>query len=82
MFEFGGVSELTLEVADLEAAEEFYGRLLNSPVVDRRPKAVWLLLVRPGLALDLLRAVLDAVTAGLCATPSRLPSRWALVDPR
>jgi catechol 2,3-dioxygenase-like lactoylglutathione lyase family enzyme len=40
---FSGVSELVLEVADLESAEWFYGHLLELPVVDRWPEAVWLL---------------------------------------
>ena len=32
-----GVSELVLEVADLEAAEEFYAGVLGLPVVERWP---------------------------------------------
>jgi catechol-2,3-dioxygenase len=40
---FSGVSELALEVADLEASERFYGTVLELPVVDRWPQAVWLL---------------------------------------
>jgi catechol 2,3-dioxygenase-like lactoylglutathione lyase family enzyme len=40
-----GVSELVLEVADLQAAEEFYAGILGFPVVERwteRP-AVWVM---------------------------------------
>jgi catechol 2,3-dioxygenase-like lactoylglutathione lyase family enzyme len=40
---FSGVSELVLEVANLESSEWFYGHLLELPVVDRWPEAVWLL---------------------------------------
>jgi catechol 2,3-dioxygenase-like lactoylglutathione lyase family enzyme len=38
-----GVSELVLEVVDLEAAERFYAEVLGFPVVDRWPDrgAVW-----------------------------------------
>src|SRR3954468_697417 len=41
----GGVSELVLEVVDLEAAERFYSEVLGFPVVDRWPDrgAVWLM---------------------------------------
>jgi catechol-2,3-dioxygenase len=40
-----GVSELVLEVADLEAAEAFYAGVLGLPVVERwqQREAVWLL---------------------------------------
>jgi catechol-2,3-dioxygenase len=40
-----GVSELVLEVADLEAAEEFYARVLGFPVVERwaARKAFWVM---------------------------------------
>jgi len=40
-----GVSELVLEVVDLEAAEAFYSGLLGLPVVDRWPdrEAVWVM---------------------------------------
>jgi catechol 2,3-dioxygenase-like lactoylglutathione lyase family enzyme len=40
-----GVSELVLEVVDLEAAEAFYCGLLGLPVVDRWPdrEAVWVM---------------------------------------
>ena len=40
-----GVSELVLEVVDLEAAEAFYAGLLGLPVVDRWPdrEAVWVM---------------------------------------
>ena len=40
-----GVSELVLEVADLDAAEEFYCRVLGLPVVERWPdrEAIWLM---------------------------------------
>jgi catechol 2,3-dioxygenase-like lactoylglutathione lyase family enzyme len=40
-----GVSELVLEVVDLEAAEAFYAGLLGLPVVDRWPDrdAIWLM---------------------------------------
>jgi catechol 2,3-dioxygenase-like lactoylglutathione lyase family enzyme len=40
-----GVSELVLEVRDLEAAEEFYSGVLGLPVVDRWPdrEAVWVM---------------------------------------
>lgn len=40
-----GVSELVLEVLDLEAAEEFYSGALGLPVVERWPHrdAVWLM---------------------------------------
>src|SRR5688500_19516070 len=40
-----GVSELVLEVADLETAERFYSEVLGFPVVDRWPDrgAVWVM---------------------------------------
>jgi catechol 2,3-dioxygenase-like lactoylglutathione lyase family enzyme len=40
-----GVSELVLEVVDLEASERFYGEVLGLPVADRWPdrEAVWLM---------------------------------------
>jgi catechol 2,3-dioxygenase-like lactoylglutathione lyase family enzyme len=40
-----GVSELVLEVVDLEAAEGFYAGLLGLPVVDRWPdrEAIWVM---------------------------------------
>ena len=40
-----GVSELVLEVADLEAAEEFYAGVLGLPVVERWPDrdAIWVM---------------------------------------
>jgi catechol 2,3-dioxygenase-like lactoylglutathione lyase family enzyme len=40
-----GVSELVLEVADLEAAERFYADVLGFPVVDRWPDrdAIWVM---------------------------------------
>ena len=38
-----GVSELVLEVHDLAVSEAFYSEVLGLPVVDRWPKAVWLL---------------------------------------
>ena len=40
-----GVSELVLEVADLEAAERFYAGVLGFPVVDRWPDrgAIWVM---------------------------------------
>ena len=40
-----GVSELVLEVVDLEAAEQFYAGVLGLPVVERWPHrdAVWLM---------------------------------------
>jgi catechol 2,3-dioxygenase-like lactoylglutathione lyase family enzyme len=40
-----GVSELVLEVQDLEAAEAFYAGVLGFPVVDRWPdrEAVWVM---------------------------------------
>jgi catechol 2,3-dioxygenase-like lactoylglutathione lyase family enzyme len=40
-----GVSELVLEVRDLEAAEGFYAGVLGFPVVDRWPKreAIWVM---------------------------------------
>ena len=40
-----GVSELVLEVVDLEAAERFYAEVLGLPVVDRWPdrEAVWVM---------------------------------------
>ena len=40
-----GVSELVLEVADLEAAERFYAGVLGFPVVDRWPErdAIWVM---------------------------------------
>ena len=40
-----GVSELVLEVVDLEAAEEFYARVLGLPVVERWPdrEAIWVM---------------------------------------
>jgi YD repeat-containing protein len=40
-----GVSELVLEVQDLEAAEEFYSGVLGLPVVERWPdrEAIWVM---------------------------------------
>jgi catechol 2,3-dioxygenase-like lactoylglutathione lyase family enzyme len=40
-----GVSELVLEVVDLEASERFYSEVLGLPVVDRWPDrdAVWVM---------------------------------------
>ena len=40
-----GVSELVLEVVDLEAAERFYSDVLGFPVVDRWParEAIWVM---------------------------------------
>jgi catechol 2,3-dioxygenase-like lactoylglutathione lyase family enzyme len=40
-----GVSELVLEVQDLEAAERFYAGVLGLPVVDRWPdrEAIWVM---------------------------------------
>jgi catechol 2,3-dioxygenase-like lactoylglutathione lyase family enzyme len=40
-----GVSELVLEVVDLEAAEHFYAEVLGLPVVDRWPDrdAIWVM---------------------------------------
>jgi catechol 2,3-dioxygenase-like lactoylglutathione lyase family enzyme len=40
-----GVSELVLEVEDLEVAERFYGEVLGLPVVERweRREAVWVM---------------------------------------
>ena len=40
-----GVSELVLEVADLERAERFYSQVLELPVVERWPHrdAIWVL---------------------------------------
>src|SRR3954471_12366891 len=40
-----GVSELVLEVVDLEASERFYSEVLGFPVVDRWPdrEAVWVM---------------------------------------
>src|SRR5688572_18443129 len=40
-----GVSELVLEVVDLEASEGFYAGLLGLPVVDRWPErdAIWVM---------------------------------------
>jgi catechol 2,3-dioxygenase-like lactoylglutathione lyase family enzyme len=40
-----GVSELVLEVVDLEASERFYAEVLGLPVVDRWPDrdAVWVM---------------------------------------
>jgi len=40
-----GVSELVLEVADLEAAEAFYAGVLGMPVVERWPdrEAIWVM---------------------------------------
>jgi catechol 2,3-dioxygenase-like lactoylglutathione lyase family enzyme len=40
-----GVSELVLEVVDLEAAEDFYAGVLGLPVVDRWPdrEAIWVM---------------------------------------
>ncbi|MFN2470386.1 MAG: VOC family protein [Gaiellaceae bacterium] len=40
-----GVSELVLEVVDLEAAERFYGEILGLPVVERweHREAVWVM---------------------------------------
>ena len=43
--EVAGVSELVLEVADLERAERFYADTLSLPVVERWPHrdAIWVL---------------------------------------
>jgi catechol 2,3-dioxygenase-like lactoylglutathione lyase family enzyme len=40
-----GVSELVLEVGDLEAAERFYSEVLGLPVVERWPdrEAIWVM---------------------------------------
>jgi catechol 2,3-dioxygenase-like lactoylglutathione lyase family enzyme len=40
-----GVSELVLEVSDLERAERFYSEVLGLPVIERWPhrKAIWVL---------------------------------------
>jgi catechol-2,3-dioxygenase len=40
-----GVSELVLEVVDLEAAEQFYSAILGLPVVQRWPdrEAIWVM---------------------------------------
>jgi catechol 2,3-dioxygenase-like lactoylglutathione lyase family enzyme len=40
-----GVSELVLEVVDLEASERFYAGMLGLPVVDRWPQreAIWVM---------------------------------------
>jgi len=40
-----GVSELVLEVVDLEAAERFYAEVLELPVVERWPdrEAIWVM---------------------------------------
>ena len=40
-----GVSELVLEVVDLEAAERFYSEVLGLPVVERWPdrEAIWVM---------------------------------------
>jgi catechol 2,3-dioxygenase-like lactoylglutathione lyase family enzyme len=40
-----GVSELVLEVVDLEASEEFYSGVLGLPVVERWPdrEAIWVM---------------------------------------
>jgi catechol 2,3-dioxygenase-like lactoylglutathione lyase family enzyme len=40
-----GVSELVLEVVDLDAAEEFYSGVLGLPVVERWPdrEAIWVM---------------------------------------
>jgi catechol-2,3-dioxygenase len=40
-----GVSELVLEVVDLDAAERFYGEVLGLPVVERWPdrEAIWVM---------------------------------------
>ena len=40
---FSCVSEIALEVRDLAASETFYSEVLGLPVVDRWPRAVWLL---------------------------------------
>lgn len=49
----GGVSELVLEVADLERAERFYTETLALPVVERWPHrdAVWVLAGRTRIGL-------------------------------
>jgi catechol 2,3-dioxygenase-like lactoylglutathione lyase family enzyme len=49
----GGVSELVLEVADLERAERFYADELGLPVVERWPwrDAIWVLAGRTRLGL-------------------------------
>ena len=40
-----GVSELVLEVVDLEASERFYAEVLGLPVVERWPdrEAIWVM---------------------------------------
>ena len=45
MIPVSGVSELVLEVVDLEAAEEFYAGVLGLPVVERWPQreAIWVM---------------------------------------
>lgn len=37
-----GLAELTLEAADLDAAEAFYRQALGLPLLDRKPDRVWL----------------------------------------
>jgi catechol 2,3-dioxygenase-like lactoylglutathione lyase family enzyme len=51
-----GVSELVLEVVDLEAAEHFYGEVLGLPVVERweQREAVWVM-AGPGTRIGLWR---------------------------
>jgi catechol 2,3-dioxygenase-like lactoylglutathione lyase family enzyme len=51
-----GVSELVLEVLDLDAAEQFYADVLGLPVVERweRREAVWVL-AGPGTRIGLWR---------------------------
>jgi catechol 2,3-dioxygenase-like lactoylglutathione lyase family enzyme len=69
-----GVSELVLEVVDLEAAEEFYAGVLGLPVVDRWPdrEAIWL------MAGDRTRIGLWRPQVGLAGSRGGLHVHFAL----
>jgi catechol 2,3-dioxygenase-like lactoylglutathione lyase family enzyme len=74
-----GVSELVLEVVDLEASEAFYAGLLGLPVVDRWPdrEAIWVMAggrggVHVHFALHLAPEDYEAAVAPLRADPAFL----------
>ena len=91
-----GVSELVLEVVDLEAAEAFYAGVLGLPVVDRWPQreAVWVMAGDRTLDSMVLTVGLDRETlvsnpmwicriqqAVAAATPIKVEVRTELAKP-
>ena len=73
-----GVSELVLEVVDLEAAEGFYAGLLGLPVVERWPdrEAIWL------MAGERTRIGLWRPQVGLAGGRGGVHVHFALPSPR